>query len=82
MNKQQALAGIAVLGFVVGAGFTVVERYSYRESNLTRLRENPDLVEIKDGIFCTKLAANELPTDQLLRDGFCNTHFSRLRSWL
>lgn len=77
MNKQQAFTSIAVISFVAGAGFTVVERYNYRESNLTRLRANPDLVEIKPGIFCIKSAVDSIPQNQLMRDGFCNTRFSK-----
>ena len=77
MNKSQALTSIAILSFVSGAGFTVIERYNYRQDNLARLRSNPDLVEIKPGIFCIKSAADELPDGQLMRDGFCNTRFSK-----
>ena len=82
MDKKKALVYVAVLGFVAGAGVTVVERYQYREDNLARLRSNVDLIEIQDGIFCMKEAAEELSREQLLGDGFCNTHFSRLGSWL
>jgi hypothetical protein len=81
MNKKEALVSIAIVSFVAGAGFTVVERYNYRESHLARLRANPDLIEIKDGIFCMKSATEELSTEQMIGDGFCNTHFSRMRSW-
>lgn len=82
MDKTKVLSWIAVVSFTTGVGFTLVERYQYREDNLTRLRSNPDIVEIQDGVFCMKEAAEDLSKEQLLGDGFCNTHFSRLRSWL
>jgi hypothetical protein len=83
MTKGSKLIGIAVVRFAAGVGFTVVEQYQYREDNLARLRSNQDLVEIREGVFCMKHAVeSEFSTEQLLSDGFCNMHFSRLISWL
>ncbi|MBW4460566.1 MAG: hypothetical protein KME47_10035 [Nodosilinea sp. WJT8-NPBG4] len=82
MKQSTALSLIAVVSFTAGVGFTVVERFAYRESNLNRLRNNTDLVEIQPGIFCTKTAANDLPKELLLKGGFCNSYFSNVSYWL